>query len=63
MISRATAWASGMSVPTLSPSQRSAHWAVPVRRGSTANILAPLRMPLRTCWKKIGWALRAAEPH
>lgn len=63
MISRPTAWASGMSVPTSRPSQRSAHSAVPVRRGSTANIRAPLRMPFSTCWKKIGCAKRALEPH
>lgn len=53
----------GMSVPTLRPSQLSAHSAVEVRRGSTAYMRAPLRIPLSTCWKKIGWAKRALEPH
>lgn len=57
------AWASGMSVPTLRPSQLSAHSAVEVRRGSTACIRAPLRMPFSTWWKKIGCAKRALEPH
>lgn len=52
-----------MSVPTFSPSQLSAHSAVDVRRGSTAYIRAPPRMPLSTCWKKIGCAKRALEPH
>ncbi len=63
MISRPTACASGMSVPTFGPSQLSAHSAVEVRRGSTAYMRAPLRMPLSTCWKKMGWAKRALEPH
>ena len=34
MISRAIALASAMSLPTLSPSHTSAHWADAVRRGS-----------------------------
>ena len=63
MISRPIACASGMSVPTFRPSQLSAHSAVEVRRGSTAYIRAPLRMPRSTCWKKIGCAKRALEPH
>ena len=42
MISRAIALASAMSEPTSSPSQRSAHCALDVRRGSTAiNRRAP----------------------
>ena len=63
MISLAIALASEMSLPTWMPSQASAHWAVDDRRGSIAYILAPLRMPLRTWWKKIGCASRAFEPH
>ena len=63
MISRPMALASAMSVPTDSPSQRSANLAEDVRRGSMAYIRAPLRRPLRTWWKKIGWASRAFEPH
>ena len=63
MISRPIAWASGISVPTFSPSQLSAHSAVEVRRGSMAYIRAPLRIPRSTCWKKIGCAKRALEPH
>ena len=61
-ISRATAFASGMSVPTSSPSQRSAHCADGVRRGSTTINLAPLLTALSTWWKKIGCASRAFEP-
>ena len=41
MISRPTAFASAMSVPTSMPSQRSAHCADGVRRGSTAISFAP----------------------
>jgi hypothetical protein len=52
-----------MSVPTLGPSQLSAHSAVLVRRGSTAYMRAPFLMPFSTCWKKIGCAKRALEPH
>lgn len=62
-ISRPIACAIGMSVPTLSPIQPSAHSAVDVRRGSTAYIRAPFRIPFSTCWKKIGCANRALEPH
>ena len=63
MISLAIALAREMSLPTWMPSQASAHCAVDDRRGSTAYILAPLRMPLSTWWKKIGCASRAFEPH
>lgn len=63
MISRPIACAIGMSVPTFRPSQLSAHSAVDVRRGSTAYMRAPLWTPFRTCWKKIGCAKRALEPH
>ena len=62
MISRATALASAMSVPTSRPSQRSAHCAVEVRRGSTTNSFAPRWTAFSTWWKKIGWASRAFEP-
>lgn len=63
MISRPIACAIGMSVPTFRPSQLSAHSAVDVRRGSTAYIRAPFLIPFSTCWKKIGCAKRALEPH
>jgi hypothetical protein len=62
MISRATVLASAMSVPTSSPAQTSAHFAEEVRRGSTAYSFAPLRMPFRTWWKKIGCVSRAFDP-
>ena len=62
MISRPTAWARAMSVPTWRPSQRSAHGAEAVRRGSTTKMRAPLRRAARTWWKKIGWVSRAFEP-
>jgi hypothetical protein len=52
-----------MSEPTSIPSQVSAHSADSERRGSTVYIFAPLRMPFVMWWKKIGWALRAFEPH
>ena len=48
MISLAIAFASEMSLPTWMPSQASAHCAVDERRGSTAYIFAPLRIPFRT---------------
>ncbi len=63
MISRPMALARAMSDPTSIPSQTSAQAAVEVRLGSTAYIRAPLRMPLRTWWKKMGCASRAFEPH
>ena len=63
MISLPIAFASEMSLPTWMPSQASAHCAVVDRRGSTPYIFAPLRMPFRTWWKKIGCASRAFEPH
>ena len=63
MISRAIVFESAMSVPTSMPSHRSPHSADSVRRGSTTTILAPLWMPLRTWWKKIGCAARAFDPH
>ena len=47
MISRPTALASAMSLPTSRPSQTSAHSAELVRRGSTAYSRAPLRTPRR----------------
>ena len=47
MISRAIAFASGMSVPTSSPSQRSAHCAEAVRRGSTTISFAPRLIALQ----------------
>jgi hypothetical protein len=62
MISRAIAFASAMSLPTSSPSQRSAHSADEVRRGSTAISRAPRFTPLRRWWKKIGWVSRALLP-
>jgi hypothetical protein len=63
MISRPTALASAMSVPTSSGSHSSAHWAVDVRRGSTEYIRAPFFNPCNTWWKKIGCVLRAFDPH
>ena len=63
MISLPIALASEMSLPTWMPSHASAHLAVEDRRGSTAYIVAPLRMPLSTWWKKIGCASRAFDPH
>ena len=63
MISRAMVLESAMSVPTSSPSHRSAHWADEVRRGSTTYSFAPLWTPFRTWWKKIGCASRAFDPH
>ena len=62
MISRAMPLASAMSLPTLSPSHVSAHWALEVRRGSTAYMRAPAWMAFSTWWKKIGCASRAFEP-
>ena len=62
MISRAIVCESAMSEPTSSPSQRSAHAADEVRRGSTTNRRAPAWTPLRRWWKKIGWVSRAFEP-
>ena len=62
IISRATAQASGMSVPTSIPSHRSAQRAEAVRRGSTTISVAPRRTALSTWWKKIGWVSRALEP-
>jgi len=47
-ISRAIAFDRAMSEPTSMPSQRSAHSADDVRRGSTTISLAPSRIPLRT---------------
>ena len=52
-----------MSVPTSRPSQRSAHCAEVVRRGSTTYMRAPLWTPFSTWWKKIGWVSRAFDPH
>src|SRR5437868_2163246 len=46
MISRPIAFASGMSVPTSIPSQRSAHCADAVRRGSTTISRAPVERPV-----------------
>src|SRR3954465_7204140 len=63
MISRPTALASAMSLPTSRPSHTSAHSAELVRRGSTANRRAPLRTPRRRWWKKIGCVSRALLPH
>jgi len=48
MISRARVWERAMSVPTLSPSHRSANWADEVRRGSTTASFAPFLIPFRT---------------
>ena len=62
MISRAIPFESATSLPTLSPSQVSAHSADVVRRGSITYRRAPLWIALRTWWKKIGWASRALEP-
>ena len=62
MISRAIVLESAMSVPTFSPSQTSAQRAELVRRGSTQYSRAPLRTPVMTWWKKIGWVSRAFEP-
>src|SRR5438046_1296303 len=45
MSSRAIAFASGMSVPTSMPSQRSAHFAEGVRLGSTTMSFARVRAP------------------
>jgi hypothetical protein len=56
------ALASAMSVPTWSPSQRSAHCAEEVLRGSTAKRRAPRFTPLRTWWKKMGCVSRAFDP-
>ena len=63
MISRAMVFASAISVPTSMPSQRSPHSADSVRRGSTTIIFAPLWIPFRMWWKKIGCAARAFDPH
>ena len=62
MISRAIVFERAMSEPTSSPSQRSAHCAEGVRRGSTTKSRAPLRTPLSRWWKKIGCVSRAFEP-
>ncbi len=62
MISRPTALARAMSLPTSSPSHVSAHSADDVRRGSMTISRAPLRMARRTWWKKIGCVSRAFEP-
>ena len=62
MISRATAFASGMSVPTSMPSHRSPHRADGVSRGSTTISFAPWWIAFSTWWKKIGCASRAFEP-
>ena len=62
MISRAIVFESAMSEPTSRPSQRSAHCAEAVRRGSTTISRAPLCTPLRRWWKKIGCVSRAFEP-
>ena len=62
MISRAIAFASGMSLPTSRPTQRSAHSAETVRRGSTTISFAPRCTAFSTWWKKIGCASRAFEP-
>ena len=62
MISRAIPFASATSLPTLRPSHASAHCAVVVRRGSMANMRAPLWIAFNTWWKKIGCASRALEP-
>ena len=62
MISRADAFASAMSVPTSSPSHRSAHCADAVRRGSTTTSFAPRCTAFSRWWKKIGCASRAFEP-
>src|SRR5437588_7136326 len=62
MMTRAMALASAMSVPTLRPSQTSAHAAEVVRRGSTTCRLAPFWIPLRRWWNQIGWASRAFDP-
>src|SRR5215207_761377 len=63
MISRAIALASAMSEPTSRPSQRSAHSADDVRRGSTVIRRAPRCTPFRRWWKKIGCVSRALLPH
>ena len=62
MISRAIAFASATSLPTLRPSHVSAHCADVVRRGSIAYMRAPLWIAFSTWWKKIGCASRALEP-
>src|SRR5688572_3401293 len=51
MISHASVLESAMSDPTSIPSHTSAQAAEDVRLGSTANILAPLLIALRTWWK------------
>ena len=62
MISRAIAFERAMSEPTSSPSQRSAHCAELVRRGSITKRRAPFRTPASRWWKKIGCVSRAFEP-
>ena len=63
MISRATAFASGMSVPTSSPSQRSAHCADGgAARVDDDQLRAACARAFSTWWKKIGCASRAFEP-
>src|SRR5579885_3546676 len=52
-----------ISDPTSIPSQRSAHWAEEVRRGSTTKSFAPRRSAFSTWWKKMGCVSRAFEPH
>ena len=49
--------------PNWAPITRLAHWAEPVRRGSTTNRRAPLFTAFSTRWKKIGWVSRAFDPH
>ncbi len=62
MISRAIVFERATSEPTSSPSQRSAHCADVVRRGSIAKRRAPFRTPRRRWWKMIGCVSRAFEP-
>src|SRR5215470_2306776 len=62
MISRAIVLASATSVPTLRPSQVSAHSADVVRRGSTTQSLAPFWIPFNRWWNQIGCASRAFDP-
>ena len=57
------ALARAMSLPTLSPSQVSAHCADVVRRGSMAYMCAPAWIALSMWWKKMGCASRAFDPH
>ena len=57
MISRAIVFERATSEPTSRPSQRSAHCAEDVRRGSTTTSRAPLCTPFRRWWKKIGMRL------